>query len=105
MRFHRRLGAHFSFEVTLGGGGTSKGTITRLIALVIGRRNVVQLRVDQLTGRFETSRLVGKLLLNVVEATANYFNREGAEVVKALVGPDPMEAEKKYINNMFPKGY
>lgn len=80
----------------LGGGGTSKGTVTRLIALVIGRRNVVQLRVDQLTGRFEMARLVGKLLLNVVEASANYLNREGAEIVKALCGHDPMEAEKKY---------
>ena len=80
----------------LGGGGTSKGTITRLIALVIGRANIVQLRVDQLTGRFETSRLIGKLLLNVVEATANYLNCEGAEIVKALCGHDPMEAEKKY---------
>jgi P4 family phage/plasmid primase-like protien len=80
----------------LGGGGTSKGTITRLIALVIGRRNILQLRVDQLTGRFETARLVGKLLLNVVEATANYLNRDGAEVVKALCGHDPMEGEKKY---------
>jgi P4 family phage/plasmid primase-like protien len=80
----------------LGGGGTSKGTVTRLIALVVGRRNVVQLRVDQLTGRFETARLVGKLLLNVVEASANYLNREGAEIIKALCGHDPMEAEKKY---------
>ena len=80
----------------LGGGGTSKGTITRLIALVIGRANIVQLCVDQLTGRFETSRLIGKLLLNVVEATANYLNCEGAEIVKALCGHDPMEAEKKY---------
>jgi P4 family phage/plasmid primase-like protien len=80
----------------LGGGGTSKGTVTRLIALVIGRRNVVQLRVDQLTGRFETARVIGKLLLNVVEASANYLNREGAEIVKALCGHDPMEAEKKY---------
>lgn len=58
----------------IGGGGTSKGTITRLITLIIKRANVVQLRVDQLKGRFETVRVVGKLLLNVVEATANYFN-------------------------------
>ena len=80
----------------IGEGGTGKGTITRLIALVIGRANVVQLRVDQLTSRFETARVVGKLLLNVIEATANYLNREGAEVIKALCGHDPMEAEKKY---------
>jgi P4 family phage/plasmid primase-like protien len=82
----------------LGGGGTSKGTVTRLITLVIGRRNVIQLRVDQLSDRFETARLVGKLLLNVVEASANYLNREGAEIVKALCGHDHMDGEKKYTN-------
>lgn len=80
----------------LGGGGTGKGTITRLLTLVIGSSNVIQLRVDQLTGRFETANLIGKLLLNVVEATANYLNREGAEVIKALVGHDRMSGEKKY---------
>jgi phage/plasmid-associated DNA primase len=65
--------------------------------LVIGRRNVVQLRVGKLNERFETVRCVGKLLLNVVEATADYLNQEGAEVMKALVGHDPMEGEKKNI--------
>jgi len=32
----------------------------------------------------KTARVIGELLLNVVEATANYLNREGAEVIKAL---------------------
>ena len=78
-----------------GEGGTGKGTIVRLITQVIGRDNVTQLRVEKLNGRFETARLVGKLLLNVVEATADYLNQDGAEVIKALVGHDPMEGEKK----------
>jgi P4 family phage/plasmid primase-like protien len=78
-----------------GEGGTGKGTIVRLVTQIIGRDNVAQLRVEKLNGRFETARLVGKLLLNVVEATADYLNQNGAEVVKALVGHDPMEGEKK----------
>jgi putative DNA primase/helicase len=81
--------------IMTGEGGTGKGTIVRLITQVIGRDNVTQLRVEKLNGRFETARLVGKLLLNVVEATADYLNQDGAEVIKALCGHDSMEGEKK----------
>jgi putative DNA primase/helicase len=81
--------------IMTGEGGTGKGTIVRLITQIIGRENVTQLRVEKLNGRFETARLVGKLLLNVVEATADYLNQDGAEVIKALCGHDPMEGEKK----------
>src|SRR5260221_7472964 len=82
----------------LGKGGTGKGTIVRLIVLVLGSCNVEQLRVNRLNERFETSRLVGKLLLNVVEAPEDFFNQPGAEVVKALCGHDLMNAEKKGVN-------
>jgi hypothetical protein len=80
----------------LGEGGAGKGTIVLLGDLVIGRRNVGQLRVSELGGRFETYRCVGKLLLTVVEATYDCLTKEGAEMLKAMVGHDPMDAEKKY---------
>jgi phage/plasmid-associated DNA primase len=80
----------------LGGGGTGKGTIVRLGNLIIGRSNVGQLRVAELKGRFETYRLLGKLLLTVVEATYDCLEQRGAETLKALVGHDPMDAEKKH---------
>jgi putative DNA primase/helicase len=83
----------------LGKGGTGKGTIVRLIVLILGRINVEQLRVNKLNERFETSRLIGKLLLNVVEAPENFFTLPGAEMVKALCGHDDMSAEKKGIND------
>ena len=82
----------------LGKGGTGKGTIVRLIVLILGKPNVEQLLVDKLSGRFETSRLIGKLLLNVVEAPEDFFNQPGAEIVKALCGHDDMDAEKKGVN-------
>jgi len=83
----------------LGKGGTGKGTIVRLIVAVLGESNVEQLRVDKLNGRFETSRLIGKLLLNVVEAPEDFFNQPGAEIVKALCGHDVMDAERKGAND------
>jgi P4 family phage/plasmid primase-like protien len=81
----------------LGKGGVGKGTIVNLIGLIIGRDNVIQLRVGKLNDRFETSRVIGKLLLNIVEATADYLNQNGAEVMKALCGHDKMNAEKKNV--------
>jgi len=81
----------------LGEGGAGKGTIVRLVGMVLGRTNVGQLRISELNGRFETSKLVGKLLLNVVEATSDCLDQRGAEVLKALVGHDLMDGEKKYI--------
>jgi P4 family phage/plasmid primase-like protien len=83
----------------LGKGGTGKGTIVRLIVGVLGGNNVEQLRVDKLNGRFETARLIGKLLLNVVEAPEDFFNQPGAEIVKSLCGHDVMDAEKKGSND------
>jgi P4 family phage/plasmid primase-like protien len=83
----------------LGKGGTGKGTIVRLIVMVLGDSNVEQLRVDKLNGRFETSRLIDKLLLNVVEAPEDFFNQPGAEIVKALCGHDVMDAERKGAND------
>lgn len=83
----------------LGKGGTGKGTIVRLIVRILGESNVEQLRVDKLNGRFETSRLIGKLLLNVVEAPEDFFNQPSAEIVKALCGHDVMDAEKKGMND------
>jgi putative DNA primase/helicase len=81
----------------LGKGGVGKGTIVNLIGLIIGCDNVVQLRVGKLNDRFETSRVIGKLLLNIVEATADYLNQDGAEIMKALCGHDKMNAEKKNV--------
>ncbi len=79
-------------------GGTGKGTLVNLITAIVGEKNVDQLRVDHLKQRFETSRLIGKMLLTVIEAPADFFNQDGAEVVKALVGHDEMKGERKNVN-------
>ena len=79
-------------------GGTGKGTLVNLFTAIIGQKNVDQLRVDQLKQRFKTSRLIGKMLLTVIEAPADFLNQDGAEIVKALVGHDEMKGERKNVN-------
>jgi P4 family phage/plasmid primase-like protien len=86
----------------LGEGGTGKGTIVRLIGMILGRSNVGQLRVGELNGRFETSKLVGKLLLTVVEASHDCLEQRGAEQLKAMVGHDLLDGEKKYVQDPIP---
>jgi putative DNA primase/helicase len=86
----------------LGEGGTGKGTLVRLNGLIIGRHNVAQLRVKELQGRFETSRLLSKKLLVIVEAAYDCLSQDGAEIIKGLVGHDLMEGERKYSNEPLP---
>jgi P4 family phage/plasmid primase-like protien len=81
-----------------GKGGAGKGTVLGVFLRVIGRKNAVQLRVSKLNERFEQVRVIGKLLVHVVEATEDFLNQDGAEVVKSLCGHDSMDAEKKHVN-------
>jgi hypothetical protein len=39
----------------------------------------------RLNGPFEISWFIGKMLLSIVEAPADVFNQDGAQIVKALV--------------------
>jgi hypothetical protein len=86
----------------LGEGGTGKGTIVRLTGMILGRSNVGQLRVGELNGRFETSKLVGKRLLTVVEAPHDCLEQRGAEQLKAVVGHDLLDGDKKYVQDPIP---
>lgn len=81
----------------LGKGGAGKGTIVRLIALVLGRLNVGELRMSEIGGRFESYRLLGKLLVTIAEATHDCLETKGAAILKALVGHDLLDSEKKYV--------
>jgi len=81
----------------VGKGGTGKGTVLGIFILILGRKNTIQLRVDKLRERFETSRVIGKLLVHVNEATEDFLNQDGAEVIKSLTGHDRMEGEKKHV--------
>jgi P4 family phage/plasmid primase-like protien len=82
----------------IGKGGAGKGTLLGVFLRVIGRKNAVQLRVSKLNERFEQARVIGKLLVHVAEATEDFLNQDGAEVVKSLCGHDSLDAERKHVH-------
>ena len=83
---------------TAGGG---KSTLIEIIEKVIGERNVAQIRTKHLEGKFELYRFIGKTLLTGKDVGAEFLSEDGAEMLKALVGNDLLDAEKKNGNEQF----
>ena len=81
------------------GGG--KSTLIEVIEKIIGTHNVAQIRTKQLNDRFELQKSLGKTLLTGKDVNANFMSEDGAEVLKALVGNDLLDAEKKGVNKQF----
>ena len=82
----------------LGTPGGGKSTVMDILELTIGLENVSQLRTEHLGDRFELFGFVGKTLLTGKDVAANFLMSKGAYVLKALVGGDLLEAEKKGFN-------
>lgn len=85
----------------LGTPGGGKGTVVNIIEQVIGSHNVVELRVPQLTGRFEIASFVGRTLLCGKDVSSDFLNGRGAGALKKLVGGDRLSAERKGVNERF----
>ena len=83
---------------TAGGG---KSTLCEVIENVIGEENVTQLRVEQLTNRFESQRFQGRTLLSGKDVAGNFLDSKGAYMLKSLVGGDRLEGEVKGGNLSF----
>ena len=91
------MGGNPSQQILLliGEGGTSKSTVCELIELVVGRRNVAELRTEHLDNRFEIGRYLGKTLLSGKDVKGNFLQQEGASRIKALTGHDMLTGEIK----------
>jgi putative DNA primase/helicase len=83
---------------TAGGG---KSTLCEIIEAVIGEKNVAQLRVEQLTSRFESLRFLGRTLLSGKDVSGSFLDSKGAYILKSLVGGDRLEGEVKGGNLSF----
>jgi phage/plasmid-associated DNA primase len=78
-----------------------KSTLASIVASVVGRENVYQLRTQALLERFETFRYRGKTLLIGADVPGDFLMHRGAAVLKALVGGDLLSAEGKGLNGDF----
>jgi len=75
-----------------------KGTLVRIIQSILGVENCTQLRTELLERPFELFQFIGKTLLIGPDAPGDFLQREGAFMLKALVGGDPVTAEGKHRN-------
>lgn len=83
----------------LGTPGGGKSTLMTILESVIGTSNVAQLRTEQLSKPFELYAFNGKTLLTGKDVAADFMSLKSASVIKALIGGDLLEAEKKGFNN------
>jgi P4 family phage/plasmid primase-like protien len=83
------------FALLYGTAGAGKSTWISLMRRMIGEANVTQLRTKHLEERFELYFYVGKTLLIGPDVPGDFMQAPGAHVVKALVGGDPLTAERK----------
>lgn len=84
------------FLILQGGAALGKSTLMTIVERILGLANVAHLRTDHLAGRFETHAFLGKKLLTAKDVPADFLNRRGAQMIKALVGDDLIEAEAKF---------
>ena len=85
----------------VGTPGGGKSTLLEVIEAIVGPANVVQLRTEHLSERFELSRFLRKTMLSGKDVPGNFLQTAGAYVLKALVGHDLLFAERKSSNSEF----
>jgi D5-like protein len=67
-----------------GAGGSGKGTFSEVLDLVIGEKNVAELRTTHLPSRFEVGAFFGKALLCGRDVPGTFLNGAGASFLKKL---------------------
>lgn len=92
------------FMIQRGPGGTGKGTFANIIERMLGTDSVAMMRTYLLESRFELYRFVDKLLLTGKDVKGSFLNESGAHTIKALVGGDGLDAEKKGGGSVHLKG-
>ena len=87
--------------IIMGTPGGGKSTVVEIIEKVIGEQNVAQIRTEHLGKQFEMFKFLGKTLLTGKDVDPSFLNERHASIIKALVGGDLLDAEKKNGNEQF----
>ncbi|MEI7773367.1 MAG: phage/plasmid primase, P4 family [Verrucomicrobiota bacterium] len=87
--------------IIMGTPGGGKSTVIEVIEKVIGEQNVAQIRTEHLGKQFEMFKFLGKTLLTGKDVDPDFLNERHASIIKALVGGDLLDAEKKNGNEQF----
>jgi P4 family phage/plasmid primase-like protien len=87
--------------IITGTPGGGKSALVEVIEKIIGEQNVAQLRTKHLGRQFEMYKFLGKTLLSGKDVPTNFLAEENASILKALVGGDLLDAEKKNGNEHF----
>jgi len=82
-------------------GETGKSTFSEIARKLIGVTNCAELRTNLLHERFEIGSYIGKNLLIGADVSGAFLNSKGAYRLKALVGRDLLDAERKGANFRF----
>ena len=88
--------------VATGTAGGGKSTLVEILERQLGIENVGQLRTEHLAERFEIARFVGRTLLCGKDVPGRFLEESGAHALKALVGHDLLDGERKGSNASFP---
>ena len=72
------------FLTLCGVGGTGKSVLIRLVEAAVGRENISNVSLQELSKRFNTSLLVGKLLNSCADLSAEML--DDAAVMKEAIG-------------------
>lgn len=81
------------FLTLCGLGGTGKSVLIRLIEKSVGAENTSSVSMQELSKRFNTSQLVGKMLNSCADIEASIL--EDSSIMKKILGEDNLFCERK----------
>lgn len=87
---------HQKFVSIVGPSRSGKGTISHVLANLVGKRNVTNSTLKALSGNFGFQALIGKRLMLVADMRAAGNTDELSENILRIVGNDEVSANRKF---------
>ncbi len=91
-----------------GEAGSGKSCLLECFQYLVGYTGAAELRIEQLSERFETHRYIGKRFLYCDDAKINLLQGKNSEILKKLTGGTMIDVERKnsteelYVRGDFP---